>query len=524
MMGASLLYHLALEGCTDTVLIEKDELTSGSTWHAAGQCPSITGSYNLAKIHAYSKQLYPRLEALTGQYTSWHACGGLRLANNPAELAWLKYVYGLLQEHRLPHGHRRARRDQAAESLSDHGQRDSPPPGPATTATATRRASAMRWPRRRAIWARRSCATIGCIDMRRRAERRMGSGHRARHHRRRDGGECRGLLCPRGRRHGRRRRAHHQHAASLRDHASDPGVPWNGSERDSGDARLLHLRVFPAGAEIRADGDLRERRAHRSLGAARGIPEWDASNELFADDLDRIAPWLERAIERMPIFGEVGIRRVINGAIPHTPDGAPLLGPAPGLQEFLDVLRNLLRHRSGRRLRQVSRAVDDARRCRDQHDGIRSAALRPVRGQAATCATRCSWTIGLTFTTRLPGEEEPGGTSEQDEPAVRAAEGARLRVHRDLRLGAPEVVLARRPRRGVRLSPQQCLRGGARRGRRRAPARGDSRSHRIRQVRHQRRRRRSLFESRLREPDSPQGAAASPSCTCSRRRAGFSAR
>ena len=94
MMGASLLYHLALEGCTDTVLIEKNELTSGSTWHAAGQCPSITGSYNLAKIHAYSNELYPKLEALTGQYVSWHPSGGLRLATNPDELAWLKYVYG----------------------------------------------------------------------------------------------------------------------------------------------------------------------------------------------------------------------------------------------------------------------------------------------------------------------------------------------------------------------------------------------------------------------------------------------
>ena len=94
MMGASLLYHLALEGCSDTVLIEKGELTSGSTWHAAGQCPSITGSYNLAKIHAYSNELYPKLEALTGQYVSWHPCGGLRLANNPAELAWLKFVLG----------------------------------------------------------------------------------------------------------------------------------------------------------------------------------------------------------------------------------------------------------------------------------------------------------------------------------------------------------------------------------------------------------------------------------------------
>ncbi len=74
--------------------MEKNELTSGSTWHAAGQCPSITGSYNLAKIHAYSNQLYPRLEALTGQYVSWHACGGLRLANHAHELDWFKYILG----------------------------------------------------------------------------------------------------------------------------------------------------------------------------------------------------------------------------------------------------------------------------------------------------------------------------------------------------------------------------------------------------------------------------------------------
>ena len=72
IMGASLLYHLAELGWTDCMLIEKDELTSGSTWHAAGQCPSITGSFNLAKMHAYSNELYPKLEGLTGQYVSWH--------------------------------------------------------------------------------------------------------------------------------------------------------------------------------------------------------------------------------------------------------------------------------------------------------------------------------------------------------------------------------------------------------------------------------------------------------------------
>src|ERR1700730_10783407 len=95
MMGVSLLYHLAKEGCTDSLLLEKNELTSGSTWHAAGQVPSIAGSFNLSKIHAYGNSLYPRLEALTGQYVSWHACGGLRLATNERELEWLKYVYGL---------------------------------------------------------------------------------------------------------------------------------------------------------------------------------------------------------------------------------------------------------------------------------------------------------------------------------------------------------------------------------------------------------------------------------------------
>ena len=80
VMGAGLLYHLAQEGWTDIALIEKGELTSGSTWHAAGQCPHFNGSLNMTKVHVYGTELYPRLEALTGQAVSWHGCGGLRLA------------------------------------------------------------------------------------------------------------------------------------------------------------------------------------------------------------------------------------------------------------------------------------------------------------------------------------------------------------------------------------------------------------------------------------------------------------
>ena len=85
IMGVSLLYHLAEEGCKDILLIEKGELTSGSTWHAAGQCPSMVGNYNLAKIHNYGNWLYSRLEEITGQYVSWHPSGCLLYTSDAAD-------------------------------------------------------------------------------------------------------------------------------------------------------------------------------------------------------------------------------------------------------------------------------------------------------------------------------------------------------------------------------------------------------------------------------------------------------
>ena len=92
MMGVGLLYHLAEEGWTDLLLVEKGEVTSGSTWHAAGQCPSFIADYNMAKIHDYGVRLYPKLEEKTGQYVSWHGCGGIRFAFKPAEVEWFHHV------------------------------------------------------------------------------------------------------------------------------------------------------------------------------------------------------------------------------------------------------------------------------------------------------------------------------------------------------------------------------------------------------------------------------------------------
>ncbi len=94
MMGVGLAYHLAEESWSDVLLVEKGELTSCSTWHAAGQCPSFIADFNMAKVHHYSNTLYPKLEAMTGQYTGWHGCGGIRLATTRDEVDWFRYVQG----------------------------------------------------------------------------------------------------------------------------------------------------------------------------------------------------------------------------------------------------------------------------------------------------------------------------------------------------------------------------------------------------------------------------------------------
>src|ERR687887_519468 len=81
--GCSLLYHLTRLGWNDVVLLEQDELTSGSTWHSAGLCTQFNPSYNLMALLRYSVELYQALEAETGQAVDLHRCGSVRLATTP---------------------------------------------------------------------------------------------------------------------------------------------------------------------------------------------------------------------------------------------------------------------------------------------------------------------------------------------------------------------------------------------------------------------------------------------------------
>ena len=82
IVGCSVLYHLAKLGWSDVMLVEKTELTAGSTWHAAGLLPLFNMSYSVGQLHKYSIDLYQQLEEETGQAVSFHRTGNLRLATN----------------------------------------------------------------------------------------------------------------------------------------------------------------------------------------------------------------------------------------------------------------------------------------------------------------------------------------------------------------------------------------------------------------------------------------------------------
>jgi dimethylglycine dehydrogenase len=412
IMGASLLYHLAREGCTDTILIEKDELTSGSTWHAAGQCPSITGSYNVAKIHAYSNRLYPTLEALTGQYVSWHASGGLRLAINDHELAWLKYVHGYsksigfamqivgLDEIKRLNPFLATDGVIAAAWTTDDGHGD---PSGICNALA------------------KGARDLGATVMRH---------NRVIDIRPRPGGEWE-VVTEKGSIVGEMvvnaaGCYARQVAAMVGADAPITNMQHHYVVTHPIPAFMERSEEIPVMRDSYTSGYFRQEQKSGLMGiyestglreawSPRGYPEWGASNELFPDDLDRIAPWLERAIERMPIFGEVGIRRVINGAIPHTPDGAPLLGPAPGLRNYWMCCGTSFGIAQGggcgKYLAQWM-LHGDAEINMAEFDPRRFGAF----ADAAYVRDKVFQDYRLTFTTRRPGEEEMAGRPRKMSP------------------------------------------------------------------------------------------------------------
>ena len=93
VVGCSVLYHLTKAGWKDVTLIERSELTSGSSWHAAGGFHTLNSDPNVAKLQAYTVGLYKEIEAISGQSCGLHLTGGLQLADTPERLDWLKMAH-----------------------------------------------------------------------------------------------------------------------------------------------------------------------------------------------------------------------------------------------------------------------------------------------------------------------------------------------------------------------------------------------------------------------------------------------
>ena len=405
IMGASLLYHLAELGWTDCMLIEKDELTSGSTWHAAGQCPSITGSFNLAKIHAYSNDLYPRLEGLTGQYVSWHKSGGIRFATNQRELDWFKYIHGFSKiigfdmEIITPDEIRRINPFVTTEGVIagayTTGDGHADPSGLCNAMAIGAKSMGAKISLRNRVTGLTQLPTgewdVATEQGTVRAEIVVNAaGCYAR-----QVAQMAGIDIP---------------VTNMEHHyiVTDPIPAFLERDEEIPVMRCPYVSGYFRQEQKSGLIGIYENIGLAEAWAPKGQPEWESTSELFIDDLDRISKWLERAIERMPVFGEVGIRRIVNGAIPHTPDGGPLLGPAGGVRNFWHCCGTSFGIAqgggSGKYLAQ-SIVYGDADINMAEFDPRRYGAFADEDYSRA----KVFLDYRLTFTTRPPGEEEPDG-------------------------------------------------------------------------------------------------------------------
>ena len=328
-MGAGLLYHLIKEGWSDVVLVEKGELTSGSTWHAAGLIPHFIGSLNMAKVHLYTSQLYQRLEAEVGQTTGWHGCGSIRLATDQDEVDWFHYVQGVLRcvgaechligPTEISELHPLLNTDGVLLGAYTPGDGHTDPASSTMAmAAGARQGGAEIYVRNRVV------------DIKLRANGEWDvvteQGTIVAEH----VVNAAGGFAP-------------QIGAMVGLHVPIVNMVHQYLvTEDLDEVSSLECEI-PVVRDPRASCYHRQERQGLIVGpyetdgarpwALDGI-DWSFDAELLPPDIERLLPWLEQASRRLPVFENAGIKRVVSGPITHTPDGAFLIGPAPGLANF----------------------------------------------------------------------------------------------------------------------------------------------------------------------------------------------
>ena len=329
VMGVGLLYHLTKEGWSDVVLVEKGELTSGSTWHAAGLIPHFIGSLNMAKVHHYGSQLYQLLEAETGQATGWHGCGSIRLATNQDEVDWFHYVQGVLRcvgaechligPAEISKLHPLLDTEGVMLGAYTPGDGHTDPAGSTNAMAAGARGGGAEIYRqnrvvdivRRPDGAWEVITEQGSIVAEHVVNAAGGFAPRI--------GDMIGLKVP------------------IVNVVHQYLVTDNVAAVTALDRELPVVRDPRASCYYRQEQQGLIVGPYETEGAqawALGGIDWAFDTELLPPDIDRLMPWLELAARGIPAFANAGIKRVVSGPITHTPDGGFLIGPATGLRNF----------------------------------------------------------------------------------------------------------------------------------------------------------------------------------------------
>ncbi|RWM12629.1 MAG: FAD-dependent oxidoreductase [Mesorhizobium sp.] len=337
VVGCSSLYHLCKAGWTDCVLLEKNELTSGSTWHAAGNVPTFSSSWSLMNMQRYSTELYRGLAEAVDYPMNYHVTGSLRLAHTNERMQEFQRAKGMGRYQGMDIDvvglNEIKRRYPFIETHELKGALYDPSDGDIDPAQLTQ--ALAKGARDMGAKIIRFCPVTGV---------------------RRENGEW-VVATPQG----EIRCEIVINAAGYR--AAEVGKMFG---RDVPMMVMSHQYILfeeipelaawtkeqghklPLLRDVDTSYYLRQEKSGMNLGPYERncrahwathndpMPE-DFSFQLFPDDLDRLEHYLADAVARVPILGTAGLSKVINGPIPYAPDGNPLIGPMPGVPNAFEA-------------------------------------------------------------------------------------------------------------------------------------------------------------------------------------------
>ncbi len=336
-VGASALYHLAKAGWTDCLLIEKNELTAGSTWHAAGNVPTFSSSWSIMNMQRYSAELYRGLGEVVDYPMNYHVTGSVRLGHTKERLQEFRRVVGMgryqgLELDVLGPNELRGRYP-FVETHDLTGALYDPYDGDIDPAQLTQ--ALARGARQLGARIERFCPMTGA---------------------RRENGEwvietpkgtirCEYVVNAAGyyaREVGRMLGRDVPMMVMSHQYLLFDTIPELAEWTEESGHKLPLLRDVDSSYYLRQEKTgfnlgpyERNCRAHWAT-PEDPFPE-DFSFQLFPDDLERLEWHIADAMARVPLLAEAKLAKVINGPIPYTPDGNPLIGPMPGVPNAFEA-------------------------------------------------------------------------------------------------------------------------------------------------------------------------------------------